>query len=118
MTDARRNRDFSKGPVWDPATSRWRVEIRYPDGSRLRKRVRRERDALRAWSAEQTKLEDGTWDDRAARNVPLGDALQRYREYSKVQHRAYASYVEPALSRWEIHLGSRTKLARIRSQEI
>ena len=60
MTDARRNRDFSKGPVWDPATSRWRVEIRYPDGSRLRKRVRRERDAQRAWFTEQAKLEDGT----------------------------------------------------------
>jgi hypothetical protein len=85
--------------VWDPATSRWRVEIRYPDGSRLRTRVRRERDALWIFFTEQKKLEDGTWDDRAARNVTLGDALTRDREYSKVQHRAYASYVEPALSR-------------------
>ena len=55
---------------------RWRVEIRYPDGSRLRKRLRRERDALRAWSAEQAKLEDGTWDDRAARNITFGEDLR------------------------------------------
>ena len=47
MIEERRNRDFSKGPVWDPATNRWRVEIRYPDGTRLRKRLRRElREAL------------------------------------------------------------------------
>src|SRR4051794_4336624 len=46
---ARTNRDFSKGPVWDPEKNRWLVEIRYPDGSRLRKRFRREREALRIW---------------------------------------------------------------------
>ena len=39
--DARRNRDYSKGPVWDETKSRWLVEIRYPDGSRFRKRMRR-----------------------------------------------------------------------------
>ena len=53
MNEERRNRDFSKGPVWDETTSRWLVEIRYPDGSRVRKRLRREREALRLWAAEQ-----------------------------------------------------------------
>src|SRR5712691_3096228 len=46
-TTDRRNRDYSKGPVWDAAKSRWLVEIRYPDGSRFRKRMRREREAIR-----------------------------------------------------------------------
>jgi hypothetical protein len=59
--DARKNRDFSKGPIWDPSISRWLVEVRYPDGRRRRQRFRREREALRAWSAEQTKVEEGTW---------------------------------------------------------
>ena len=75
-TTERRNRDFSKGPAWDPTTSRWLVEIRYPDGSRFRKRLRREREALRLWAAEQAKIENGTWDERAARNVTVAAALE------------------------------------------
>jgi hypothetical protein len=51
MDDERRNRDYSRSPVWDETSSRWRVEIRYPDGSRVRKRLRREREALRLWAA-------------------------------------------------------------------
>ena len=100
MDEARKNRDFSKGPVWDPETNRWLVEIRYPDGSRLRKRFRREREALRLWSAEQNEdrerhlgragAEDGH--ARARRS-------KQYRDYSKVQNRSHETYVEPALSR-------------------
>ena len=86
MGEQRQNRDFSKGPVWDP-TSRWLVDIRYQDGSRFRKRLRREREALRLWATEQARLDNGTWDERAARNVTLAEALKQYREYSKVQHR-------------------------------
>src|SRR4051794_20388547 len=73
-TAERRKRDFSKGPVCDAATNRWLVEIRYPDGSRFRKRLRRERPALRLWAAEQTKIENGTWDEHAARNVTVAEA--------------------------------------------
>jgi hypothetical protein len=51
--------------------------LTYPDGSRLRKSLRRERDAVRLWAAEQSKLEDGTWDERAARNVTVGDAMKQ-----------------------------------------
>src|SRR3954464_3428578 len=61
MDEPRRNRDYLKGPAWSPERNRWLVEIRYPDGSRLRKRFRREREALRLWSSEQTKIENGTW---------------------------------------------------------
>lgn len=61
--------------MWDPERNRWFVEIRYPDGSRLRKRFRREREALRLWSAEQTKTEDGTWNTRAPRSITFGAAL-------------------------------------------
>ena len=94
----RSNRDFSKGPVWDPTTSRWLVEIRYPDGSRRRKRLRRERDALRMWAAEQTKIETGAWDRRAPKHVTFEKALEDYRAYSKVQHRSHAGTSRGALA--------------------
>jgi integrase len=114
----RRNRDYSKGPVWDPDTSRWLVEIRYPNGSRTRKRLRRERDALRVWAGEQTKIENGSWDERAARNVTLGTALAQYRDYAKVQHRSYRTYDAPSLALWEQELGANTLLARIGPAQI
>jgi len=84
--------------------SRWLVELRHPDGSRLRKRFRRERDALHFWSAEQTKIENGTWPEHAPRNVTFATALEEYRAYSKVQNRAHVTYVEPALKVWETHV--------------
>jgi len=57
--------------VWDATKSRWLVEIRYPDGSRFRKRMRREREALRLWAAEQAKIEneDGSKQRRDAEDV-------------------------------------------------
>ncbi len=118
MDEARKNRDFSKGPVWVPERNRWLVELRYPNGSRLRKRLRREREALRLWAAEQTKIENGTWDERAARNVTVATALERYREYSKVQHRSHNSYIDPSLTLWEQHLGPQTPLAKVGSPQV
>ena len=117
-TAERRNRDFSKGPAWDPARNRWLVEIHYPDGSRVRKRLRREREALRFWATEQAKLENGTWDERAARNVTVGTAMEQYRAYSEVQHRSHKTYVVPSLALLEQHLGSETQLARVTSQQV
>ena len=113
MDEGRKNRDFSKGPVWNPERNRWVVEIRYPDGSRLRKRLRREREALRIWSAEQTKIENGTWHEQAPKTVTFETALKQYREYSRVQNRSHDSYVEPALSVWEAHIKAKTLLAKI-----
>jgi hypothetical protein len=34
-------KNFSNGPVWDPERGRYFVEIRFPDGSRKKKRFRR-----------------------------------------------------------------------------
>jgi integrase len=114
----RKNRDFSKGPVWDETTSRWLVETRYPDGSRVRKRLRREREARRAWAAEQTKIETGAWNQRAAKHVTLATALEEYRAYSKVQHRSHAGYIESALRLWEANLDVRAPLAKISTSQV
>ncbi len=113
MDEQRRNRDFSKGPVWDPKTNRWLVEIRYPDGTRFRKRVRRQREAMRLWGSEEGRIDDGSWDARAPKNVTLGAALEAYRAYSKVQHRSFVTYVAPALAYWEQLLGPHVLLAKI-----
>ena len=113
MDEPRKSRDFSKGPLRDTETNRWHVEVRYPDGSRLRKRFRRERDALRVWSTEQMKIENGTWHDQAPRTVTLGTAFTQYRAYSTVQNRSHRSYVEPALTMWEAQLGTNRLLSKI-----
>ena len=106
MDEERRNRDFSKGPVWDPTTNRWFVEIRYPDGSRFRKRFRREREALRVWAAEQSKIENGTWDERAPRNVTLGDGAQAVSRLLEGADTARTRATStPSLTLWEAHLG-------------
>lgn len=42
-----------------------------------------------AWAAAQTKVENGTWNERAVRNVTVAAAFERYRLFSKVQHRSY-----------------------------
>jgi len=112
------NRNFSKGPVWDATTSRWLVEIRYPDGSRVRRRLRREREALRVWAAEQTKIETGAWNQRAAKHITLSAALEEYRAYSKVQHRSHEGYIQSALRLWENNLDVHMQLARISTSQV
>jgi integrase len=114
----RRNRDFSTGPIWDPATRRWCVELRYPDGSRARKRFRREREARRYWSAEQARIDNGTWETPTLAPVTLACAFEEYRTYSKLQNRAHASYVEPALKMWEASFDPTTLLTRISPAQI
>jgi hypothetical protein len=118
MDDTRKNRDFSKGPVWNPERNRWLVEIRYPGGSRLRKRLRRQRDAMRIWAAEQAKIESGTWHEQAPKIIAFAAALKQYREYSAVQNRSHRSYVEPALAMWEAAFDAATLLARISPAQI
>src|SRR5215510_9796332 len=94
---ARRSRDFSNGPVWNPEKNRWLVEIRYPDGWRLRRRLRRKRAALRLWANEISTIKNGTWSNREAQTVTVATAFERYRDYAKVQDRAYKTYHKPAL---------------------
>jgi integrase len=86
------------------------------DGRRKRsasKRFRREREALRLWSSEQTKIENGTWHEHTPKTVTLATALKQYREYSTIQNRSHRSYVEPALSMWEAQLNPNALLAKI-----
>lgn len=101
----RRTRDFSQGPAWDPATKRWLVDVRRPDGSRRRARFRRERQAQRAWATQQCQIEDGSWRQPACQRVTLAEAFERYREYSRVHHRSYRSSIVPSLRIWEAGLG-------------
>jgi integrase len=111
--DERKNRDFSKGPVWNREKDRWFVEIRYPDGARLRKRFRRERDALRIWSSEQTKIEKGTWNVHAPKAITFGAAIELYKAHAKVQVPSYASYTAPALRVWEAGISTDILLSRV-----
>jgi excisionase family DNA binding protein len=116
-TGAKQSR-FLQGSSVGPTTGRWLVEIRYPDGTRRRRRLRREREALRMWSAEQNKIDTGAWNQRAAKRVTLENALKDYRAYSKVQHRSHAGYVECALRLWERSLDIRASLAKISTTQI
>jgi hypothetical protein len=45
-------KDFSHGPGWDPEHERYFVEVCFPDGSRKKKRFRRQREAQRGWSLQ------------------------------------------------------------------
>jgi integrase/recombinase XerC len=110
---ARVNRDFTVGPVYDPALKRWIVEIYYPDGRRVRKRFRDQRKAQRFWNAEQGKIADGTWAQPTGSNTTLGDACDKFREFSKVQHRSYDSYYRQGLEWAENSFGPDTPLSRI-----
>jgi len=107
-----KNRDFTKGPVWDEKVERYRVEVSYPDGSRIRKRFRREREAQRFWAAVQRKIDEGTWDETRPRNLKLGPALDSYREYCQMQHRSYVTYMKTPLEFWEERLGRATPLTK------
>ena len=111
--DDRKTRDFTQGPVWDPETSRWLVDVRYPNGSRRRRRFRRERDARRAWAAEQTKLENGTWNPRGPRVISFGDALKLYEDHARIQIPTFDSFVTPALKVWRAGIPLSTSLARV-----
>ncbi len=111
-------RDFTKRPVFDDGIKRWVVEVRYPDGRRLRKRFRREREASRFFSAENVKIERGTWQEPTLRVLTLSDALDEYREYSKVQHRSHKSYVAPSLKMWERELDSTVLLSTVTHAQV
>src|SRR5262245_12430855 len=116
--DDRKNRDFSKGPVWMLEKNRWQVEIRLPNGTRLRRRFKREREAKLFWAGEHARIEDGTWDQRAARNITVAKAMEEFRAYSRVQHRSHKSYVIPSLKLWEKFLGPTTQLGKVTSQQV
>ena len=120
MDEERKNRDFSKGPVWDPETSRWLVEIRYPDGSRFRKRLApRARSACASGRrANQDRERHLGRARRTQRHVRRRDeAISRVLEGPAPLTRHAIS--SPSLTLWEAHLGRRRcsrRSARSRSK--
>src|SRR5438477_8398526 len=114
----RRNKDFSKGPVYNPALERWVVQIFYPNGKRLRRKFRREKLAQRFWAGELQRIDQGTWNEASSPRLTLGEALKRYRAFSRKHHRSYKTFVEPCVAFWEKELGKQTPLARIKSAQI
>lgn len=108
-------RDFSKGPVWDERLERYLVEIRYPDGSRVRKRFRREREALRWWTSETARIDSGECERPLPRNITLGHAISEYRR-AKQQHRSYKNFIRPLLDFWEQELPKSMRLAQVTPQ--
>jgi len=113
VAEIRKNRHFTKGPVYDEVLDRHLVEIRYPDGSRRRKRFRREREATRWWAAEIAKIEVGTWFESAPKVITVGKAFDLYRKHAKVHQRSYERYAEPQLVVLERLLSRDTPLAKV-----
>jgi integrase len=89
------------------------VQIFYPNGKRLRRKFRREKLAQRFWAGELQRIEQGTWNEASAPRLTLGEALKRYRAFSRKHHRSHKTFVEPCLAFWEKELGKSTPLARI-----
>jgi len=118
VLETRTKRDFSKGPVWDEDLGRFCVEIRCPDGSRKRKRFRRERAAMRWWVAEIRKIDEGTWAAPAPKNVTLGDAFDKYRKHAQAHQRSFKEFTDPMLRFWEREFGRGTPLARVTTSQI
>ena len=109
----RKNSDFSKGPIYNASLERWVVQIFYPNGKRLRRKFRRERLAQRFWAGELQRIERGTWNEATSSRLTLGQAMKRYRAFSKKHHHSYTTFVQPCLTFWERELGKQTPLARI-----
>jgi integrase len=83
------------------------------NGSRVRKRFRREREAGRFWAAEQAKIDRGAWDDARPRNLRLRAAMDDYRRYCRMQHRSYVTYMKRPLDFWQERFGGEALVATI-----
>ena len=111
-------RDHMQGPIFDDGATRWLVEVRYPDGRRIRRRFRRQREAQRFWRAEHVKIDSGAWQRFTPKNLTLGDALAQYRSHSKVQHRSHGSYIKPSLKMWERELDTTAPLSTVSPAQV
>jgi len=97
MKQDRSNLDFLDGPVWIEELNRWVVEIFYPDGSRIRKRFRREKDAKVFWGGLQKSIQDGSWRQEIEKRseLTLDEAFEKYSAYSRVKHRSFRKFTKP-----------------------
>jgi integrase len=120
MKQDRSNLDYLDGPLWVEAVSRWVVQIFYPDGSRARKRFRREKDAKVFWGAQQKKIQDGSWREEMEKKgeLTLDEAFEKYSAYSQVQHRSFKKFTEPALRFWLSELGHGLPLSAVTTSRI
>jgi integrase len=120
MKQDRSNLDFLDGPVWIEELNRWVVQIFYPDGSRIRKRFRREKDAKVFWGAQQKSIQDGSWRQEVERKaeLTLDEAFEKYAAYSRVQHRSFRKFTEPALRFWKTDLGAHIPLSGVTTARI
>jgi integrase len=119
-TTTRKKRDFaSDGPQYDPRCRRWLVDISYPDGSRRRRRFRRERQASRFWIAEHSSIEDGTWKKsrRPEHTITLDELLDIYMR-SHAQCRSYETWISESVRFWKEQLDPASPVSEITADRI
>ena len=112
MDEARKNRDFLKGPVWNPigiagwlkfGTKRFKAAEAVPPRARSL-----------AYLVRGASKDKRYWHEQAPKTITFATALKQYREYSTVQNRSHRSYVEPALvDVGSAHRARTTLLAKI-----
>jgi integrase len=114
---SRKNRDFSRGPVWDATLKRWLVEVIFPDQTRKRRRFRRQRDAHLWWAEQNRAIESGSWNQPAPgaseEKRSFGELCDEYRKWAKVNLRSYENYVAVGLKFWEAQFGRDTAIEKI-----
>ena len=121
-SEARKNRDFSAGPVWDAKLKRWLVDVLYPDQTRKRRRFRRQRDAQLWWAEQHRAIESGIWKQQpvSARRQKrsFGEVCDAYRNWAEVNLRSYENYVAIGLKFWEGQFSRETSPDKITPQWI
>ena len=66
---------------------------------------RREREALRLWSAEQTKIENGTWHEQRAEDRHVRDRAEAVpRILDRPEPLTSTRTLNPRFRMWEAHL--------------
>jgi len=120
MKQDRSNLDFLDGPVWIEALKRWSVQIFFPDGTRKRKRFRREKDARVFWGAQMRKIQDGSWREEVAKkgDLTLAEAFEKYSAYCQVQHNSFKKFTKPALRFWLSELGAERPVSAVTTAQI
>src|SRR5438046_8770184 len=105
-------RDFSHGPVWDEELKCWLDEMRYPDGSRKKKRSDREADAWNWRNGEHEKIRNGTWNEKTPKNITFGKALDIYRDTVR-DKKSFEVTADVRLRFWEREIPRETPLGEV-----
>jgi hypothetical protein len=78
-----KHHDFSRGPVWDEGLQRHVCDLRLPNGRRIKRRFKRERQAVVWWRSIAKQIDDGTW-NREPTPRTIGEAFDGYRKSNRV----------------------------------